>query len=197
MVSIRCGILRLAFFVCCVANASAADVLLPTPEPAASRAADPLLDASPKVTLAESPWRSDITFGLPTALRVQRRIGESNAWFEAGAGVYVVIPTVFVGVRADADVFASRSNALCVRPGIDVYYGFPISYRSSGWHSRDRTENTKSIGVIALDFDMLWRHRFGERIHGQFGVKLGCGAGFADGFWAPIPIAGLIAGFSY
>ena len=95
MVSIRCGILRLAFFVCCVANASAADVLLPTPEPAASRAADPLLDASPKVTLAESPWRSDITFGLPTALRVQRRIGESNAWFEGQ--FEPCVPTKFGG----------------------------------------------------------------------------------------------------
>ncbi len=188
MVPIRCGVLWLAFFVRFTANASAADALLPASEPVAPRAADPLLDVAPKVTRAESPWRSDITFGLPIALRVQRRIGESNAWFEAGAGVYVIVPMVFVGVRADADVFASRSNALCVRPGIDVYYGIPTSWRGNG---------TNSVGVIALDFDMLWRHRFGERLHGQFGVKLGCGAGFSDRYWAPIPIVGLIAGFSY
>ncbi len=196
MVSVRCCVFFLAFFVQIAANASAADALLPASEPVVPRA-DPLLDAAPKVILAESPWRSDITFGLPIAVRLQRRIGESNAWFEAGAGVYAVIPTVFVGVRADANVFAGRTNALCVRPGIDAYYGFPIHYRSSGWHSREHTENTKSVGVIALDFDMLWRHRFGERIHGQFGVKLGCGAGFSDRYWAPIPIVGLIAGFSY
>lgn len=196
MVSLRYGVFCLAFFVQITANTRAADALLPATEPVAPRA-DPLLDAAPKVILAESPWRSDITFGLPIAVRLQRRIGESNAWFEAGTGVYVIVPMVFVGVRADANVFAGHTNSLCVRPGIDAYYGFPIRYRSSGWHSREHSENTKSVGVIALDFDMLWRRRLSERIHGQFGIKLGCGAGFTDRYWAPIPIVGLIAGFSY
>jgi len=167
------------------------------PEPVPFPTADGLFNA-PAHSAAAAPAlvgddavRIDLVLGLPTALRAQARLGDTKVWAEGGAAVYVVIPSVFVGLRYDGLLHRSASDTLLVRPGLDVYY---VTVYSDDWRS-GRYRN--GIGVVAADFDIAWQHRWTDAVSGNVGIKLGCGVGVTHGFVFPAPILGVTMGLQF
>lgn len=146
----------------------------------------------PTVPPAESSLMVDVVFGLPIQLRLQHRVAETRAWIEGGLALYVVVPSVFAGVRFDGVLHQSERDGLIVRPGLDVYYS-PIRGKDFLFGRYD------GLGVLAADVDMVWRHRWKNGLCGQVGVKFGCGIGTrfgGDGIF-PVPILGITMGLAY
>jgi hypothetical protein len=148
---------------------------------------------------AEAPgrWQADLLVGLPTAVRVRRQLGESRAWLEAGAGLYVIFPVAFVGLRFDAPLLSGRRDDLLVRPGVSFVGGLGID-ATDGRHWRAGS-NASAFGMVAADFDLVWRHRYTERFHGEFGLQLGAAAFVVPtNPWFPVlPVGGVVVGFRY
>lgn len=136
-------------------------------------------------------WRTDIVFGLPIALRVQRQVLDAGLWAEGGVALYGFIPSVFVGARFDGRIFEGRNNSWYARPGIDLYYS-PIRGKG-GW----LFDSFNSVTALTVDSDLTWQHRWGERVHGNLGLKVGMGVGFAGRNVFPVPILGLTCGLQY
>ena len=157
-----------------------------------ARAATPAPSPAPPVVVGDAESiRFDVVFGLPTALRVQARLGGTKTWVEAGAAAYVIIPSVFVGLRRDGLLHRSDSDALLVRPGVDVYY-VPVYGRD--WLFGDYRHG---VGVVAADFDMAWQHRWSDAVTGNVGIKLGCGVGIIHRGVFPVPIVGVTCGLQF
>ena len=135
--------------------------------------------------------RVDLVLGLPTALRVQARWRDTRIWVEGGAAVYVILPSVFVGLRYEGLLHRSATDALLVRPGLDVYH-VPIYGRD--WLFGDYRHG---VTVVAADFDMAWHHRWTQAVTGNVGIKLGCGIGATRGSLFPVPIVGVTLGFQF
>ncbi len=135
--------------------------------------------------------RVDLVLGLPTAVRVQARLGDTRLWVEGGAAVYVIVPSVFVGLRYEGLLHRSATDALVVRPGLDVYY-VPIYGRD--WLFGDYRHG---VGVVTADFDMAWHHRWTDAVSGNVGIKLGCGVGVTHGGVFPVPIVGVTLGLQF
>ena len=184
-------------------------LLLPFParaaEPPAALAAEPkasldgadgLFSAPPRAAATPTPTgddaiRIDLVLGLPTALRVQARLGDTKVWAEGGAAVYVVVPSVFVGLRYDGLLHRGPADALLARPGLDVYY---VPVYGSDWLFGNYRHG---IGVVAADFDMAWHHRWSDAVSGNVGIKLGCGVGVTESRVVPVPIVGVTLGLQF
>ncbi|QEL15204.1 hypothetical protein [Limnoglobus roseus] len=172
----------------------AQDVLLEAldRQPQPVYAADGLLATEkPREVINPGRWRTDIVFGLPIALRVQRQITDAGLWAEGGVALYGFIPSVFVGARFDGRIFEGRRNSWYARPGVDVYYS-PI-HDSGSWLSRP----FNSIGAITVDSDLSWQHKWSEQVHSNIGLKVGMGVAFAGRNVWPVPILGLTCGLQY
>lgn len=136
-------------------------------------------------------WRTDIVFGLPIAVRVQRQVTDTGLWIEGGAAVYGFVPSVFVGARFDARIYEGRDNSWFVRPGVDMYFS-PIS-GDGGW----LFPRFNGMAALTVDADLSWQHRWADRLHGNLGLKLGLGVGVAGRSVFPLPILGLTYGLQY
>jgi hypothetical protein len=152
---------------------------------------DALLDARTAEPADPTRWRADVVVGLPTAVRVQRRAGDTRVWFEGGGSTYLAAGGVFAGVRCDGGLFEGRRNLVLVRPGLDVYYS-PVS-GGGGWLVR----RYHGIGAAVLDFDLHWQYRWDDRFHSSAGLKLGLGPGLVGGVVVPVPVLGLILGCQF
>jgi hypothetical protein len=162
------------------------------PEPRRLYAGDGLLPADkPQEVIACGDWHTDIIFGLPIALRAQRRIGSSDFWGEGGLAIYTFVPSVFVGLRRDGGLYEGKRNTFYVRPGFDFYYS-PVNYQGGFLFGRIR-----SMTALTFDADLTWRRKWSERFHGHLGLKVGIGVGTAGHGAFPLPILGLTAGCQY
>ena len=173
---------------------SAQDVILESldRQPRPVYAGDGLLAADkPHEKIDAGRWRTDVVFGLPIALRAQRQVTDAGLWVEGGVALYVFIPSVFVGARFDGRIFEGRDNAWYARPGVDLYYS-PI-HGHGGW----LFPSFNGITSFTVDSDLTWQHRWGERVYGNVGLKVGLGVGFAGRNVFPVPILGLTCGLQY
>jgi hypothetical protein len=148
---------------------------------------DGLFPPQESATPCPCPWHFDLIVGLPIALRLQRRFGESG-WVEGGVSLYGPVPGIFAGLRADTRLIEGRRNLILVRPGVDAYYS-PIQ-DSGGWFFPE----VNGIGAVVGDFEFVWHHHWSDRFQGTFGLKLGCGIGIISGGVFPVPILGLVVG---
>ena len=160
---------------------------------APARVAAPRVAVAPPLAAGDDDdsIRLDLVLGLPTAVRAQARLGGTKLWVEGGAAVYVVIPSVFVGLRYDGLLHRSASDTLLVRPGLDAYY---VTVYSRDWRSG---HYRNGVGVAAADFDLAWHHRVTDAVSGNVGLKLGCGVGVSHGFVFPAPILGVTLGLQF
>ena len=173
----------------------------PTPDPNVGRVLygeQPLfevIDAKPY----EPRWRMDLLLGAPTGIRFQRQLGESRLWAEVGAGGYLWWPTVFAGVRSEGRMFSGASDVLSVRPGLIAYYlqGYTIDDRSRNWDGWDGDYRIRTAGMVAIDFDLSWKHRWLDSLHGEIALKLGAGVAFTNRCAYVLPLAGLSLGVNY
>jgi hypothetical protein len=164
----------------------------PTPEPPVGPpvyAADGLLPTDKPHACGN--WHTDIVFGLPIALRAQRRVGDRDLWVEGGLALYTIVPSVFVGARLDGSLYQGKRNTFYVRPGLDFYYS-PI--HSSGGFLFGRING---IYAVTADADLTWRRKWTDGLHGHFGLKAGLGVGTAGYGAFPLPVLGLTCGFQY
>ena len=140
----------------------------------------------------EPLWRTDLLLGAPTAIRFQRQLSERRIWAEAGAGFYLAWPTVFAGVRTEGPMFNGHSDLLSVRPGLTAYY-------LQGWEERhgNHWDEIETAMMVALDFDLSWRHRWSSHFHSTLALKLGAGVAFNQNDAIVLPLAGLSIGFNY
>ncbi len=154
---------------------------------------DALLPATPAVEPSCGNWKADLIAGLPTALRLSHRLGDSKAWLEGGAGVYAIVPTFFAGVRVESDLYVGRWNSWHVSPGVDVYFS-PATSIEGG---RLFGDEIGALGAATLDFDLTWRVRWHDRCRSHLGLKIGAGVAAGSGGWAPVPILGLVGGWQF
>lgn len=166
----------------------------PVPDPNAGKqfyGEQPLFE--PIVLCEPEPlWRTDLLLGAPTAIRLQRQLGERRLWAEVGAGFYLAWPTVFAGIRSEGPMFNGHSDLLSVRPGLTAFY-------LQGWeteHGRHWDEIETAM-MVALDFDLSWQHRWSSRFHSTLALKLGAGVAFNHNDAIVLPLAGLSIGFNY
>jgi hypothetical protein len=166
--------------------------LLPSDAPGAAlpieRDATPTAPAPPLGAPPSPRWSLDLLVGLPTGLRVQRRLGESACFVEGVAALYVILPMLGGGFRHCCTLLSGENNALCLSPGIDAYL---LEIPSDGKHHG---------GLLTGDVDILWRHTYGKRWQGDLGVKLGAGAavfGRSSGGVLPAPVVCLFGGLRF
>lgn len=136
-------------------------------------------------------WRTDVVFGLPIALRVQRRIGEHGIWAEGGLAVYGIVPSVFAGMRFDGRIYEGKQNAWYSRPGFDLYYS-PV-HGDGGFLNRP----FNNIFALTFENDLSWRRVWSERVHSHLGLKAGLGVAFAGSNVWPVPVLGITCGLQY
>jgi hypothetical protein len=146
----------------------------------------------PVVYESEPLWRADLLIGAPTGLRLQRQLDHRRLWAEFGAGFYLAWPTVFAGIRSEGPMFNSHSDLLSVRPGITAFY-------LQGWEERHGRywDGIETAMMVALDFDLSWRHRWSSHFHTTLALKLGAGVAFYERDAFVLPLAGLSLGFNY
>lgn len=178
----------------------------PAPSPAPAMAPIPLLDPNagkqfygeqplfePAIAYESEPlWRADLLIGAPTGIRLQRQLDHRRLWAEFGAGFYLAWPTVFAGVRTEGPMFHGHSDLLSVRPGLTAFY-------LQGWEERHgrHWHEIESVMMVALDFDLSWRHRWTSHFHSTLALKLGAGVAFYERDAFVLPLAGLSIGFNY
>ncbi len=154
--------------------------------------ADGLLDSDKSHDLIDlGEWRTDLVFGLPTAIRAQRRIGDGNAWAEGGVALYGFVPSLFAGVRFDGRIYEGRRNSWFSQPGFDFYYS-PVR-GSGGFLNRP----FRGIAAVTFENDLSWSRAWTDRLHGHLGLKAGFGVAFAGSNVWPVPVLGLTCGFQY
>ena len=151
------------------------------PPPAAVIPAAPAADFEPAV------WQVDLLVGGPLAVRVSRQLGDSRVWAEGGAGLYLIWPTAFAGVRFDGRVFHGRRHEVLVRPGVDVAWVYAWDLRHSD----------RSAGVVIGDIDFMWRRTWADGGAMELGLKLGVAAPLTPGARGVAPVAALLGGFSF
>jgi hypothetical protein len=143
---------------------------------------------------ADGSWETSFMLGLPAGFRIQKAVGpdERSPWLLEGfAGLYAIIPTIGVGVRFRGDVFSGAQDTLVLSPGVDAYVlldPFAFEHKLFG-------RGPVVAGVVGPDLDCCWRHRYGDEISGELGLKLG--GGYVIGGNTVAPLVALYAGFRY
>ncbi|MGL6072795.1 MAG: hypothetical protein ACRC8S_01410 [Fimbriiglobus sp.] len=135
----------------------------------------------------------DVLLGLPIAFRAQHQIGGTRGWIEGGVALYVIVPSVFAGVRFDGIHHCHQKDGFYVRPGIDVYYS-PI--RGDGF----LFGHIRGMAAVVADVDITWCRQWSDRMGGHIGMKIGCGIGAdlgGDSNLFPVPILALTMGLHF
>jgi hypothetical protein len=153
----------------------------------------PCTDGSPSIAPSDAAVRADVILGIPLAVRTQVRLFESRVWAEAGGGIYLILPGVFAGVRLDSPTVGTRTDTFAFRRGVTAWYLPPGTIHGSGWFGGPN----RAVTIVAADLDVLWNHRWTGRFHTEAGLKVGLGAGMANGGVVPAPFLGLIVGCHY
>jgi hypothetical protein len=163
------------------------------PERHAAPPPDPVLDRT--VTLIECPpptprddWRVALDLGLPTGVRVQRRVFDSNLWAEGGVGAWLIVPFVSGCLRYDCTLLRRERNLFAVRPG--------VSATLVVW--------APNFGA-GIDSEFIWQHTFHKRHTTELGVRLGMTAVVGHGGrrredWSgvfPAPVATLLFSWQF
>lgn len=142
-----------------------------------------------------NPWEADFVFGLPLGVRFQRSLhpGEGGLAAEGFVGLFLIFPTVGGGLRLQHAPIGDLNDALLLNPGIDAYL---LLNPFAGTSGEDFIGGPAAAGVLAVDVDCAWQHRYGEACSGELGFKLGGGIGFSRrvGF---IPLVGVFAGLRF
>ncbi len=186
-------LLAVAIVVLLASVAAEAQEAPPEPLPAKPvYVADGLLPTDKQHEIIEcGRWRTDIVFGLPIALRVQRQIADHGIWAEGGLAVYGFVPSVFAGVRFDGRIYEGKRNAWFSRPGFDMYFS-PV-HGDGGFLNRP----FNNIFAFTFENDISWRRKWNERVQSHIGLKAGLGVAFAGSNVWPVPVLGLTCGFQY
>ena len=153
----------------------------------AARPPDPLLAPAPLPTCppldtSADNWRLAVDVGLPMGVRVQRRLGESNWWGEAGIGVYAIVPYASLCLRYDVCALRRERNLFAVRPGVSI---------------------TGPIPAAGVDCEFIWQHCWAGTTTTEMGLRLGASAVFLGNGnrWVngtfPVPIACLTFGWQF
>lgn len=179
MLTFRRGLVAIlaVFGLASAGLAQAPDPLLGVPP--AARATDPLLTPTqlPSCPPLEPPadhWRFAVDFGLPMGVRVQRRLGESNFWGEAGVGVWAFVPYASLCLRYDVCALRRERNLFAVRPGVSI---------------------TGPLPAAGVDCEFIWQHCWNGTTNTELGLRLGASAVFLGNGnrWAngvfPAPVA--------
>lgn len=172
---------------------AAQDRFAETPAPARTAyVADGLLETDKHHEIIDlGDWRTDIVFGIPTAIRAQHRIGTSNAWGEGGVALYGLLPSIFAGVRFDGRIYEGQRNTWFSQPGFDFYFS-PVRGSGNFFHKRFR-----NVVAVTFENDLSWSRAWTDRFHGHLGLKAGFGVAFAGSNVWPVPVLGLTCGFEY
>jgi hypothetical protein len=152
--------------------------------PAAARSPDPLLAPPPPPDCPECPpdnWRLAADLGLPTGVRVQRRLGESNWWAEGGVGAWWIVPYASACLRYDCTLLKRERNLFAVRPGVSATLTLLGPAPGAG-----------------VDAELIWQHTFGGQFTTELGLRVGMTAVFVGeggrhlSGTLPVPVACLI-----
>jgi hypothetical protein len=165
------------------------------PQPSYERIPFDAPAAAPPVEKTTCPWETSLLFGLPTGVRFQRVITPAAEHLLVGEvflGLYAIIPMATGGLRWNCTTFHGGGDALIVAPGLDVGAFENPFYHAGGWFN----SNIPGGGIVTLDVDFQWRHRFGEHFNGELGLKLGGAVIIAHGA-APLPVVSLYAGCEF
>lgn len=157
----------------------------PLPEPAATAV---LVSDSPAATDS-----IDVVAGFPLSVRYQRRIGQTRFWGEAGAGLLLIVPEAFVGVRTDWGLYEGRRDSFRVRPGLDAHVAV-WPYGSVLGESGDRVP---AVAGVSLDVDLVWRRGCEDGGRTEFGVKLGVITLINRHEVLPLPVFGVLCGYRF
>lgn len=168
-----------------------ADQLLDSIPAATAPAADPLIDPTP--LLVEAPthpvrdrFRVAVDLGLPTGVRLQTRLFDTNIWAEAGVGAWVIVPYFSTCLRYDCTLLRRQRNLFAVRPGVSAtLIGLGPNFGTG------------------VDAEFVWQHRFHRLGTSELGVRLGVTAVFLNGSrdWSsgtfPAPVLALHFAWQY
>jgi hypothetical protein len=140
------------------------------------------------------PWGGDLVLGLPTGFRVEKFLSaeDHSLVVEGLAGLYAIFPMVGGGVRWHGITLGGKADCLCASPGVDGYLLYNTLSHSGFWFSG----GPSTFGLAGFDMDAAWRHRYGDRLLGKLGLKLGAGIAFAHGSEI-VPLGALYGGFRY
>lgn len=179
-----------ALVVVCFATAASAQEPVPPPEPTATAVLTGVSDEpTPRYT---ENYHTDVIVGLPLAVRYQHRIGQTRYWGEVGGGLFIIIPEVFAGVRADCGLYEGRRNSFWVRPGLDAHF---LVWPFGSFLSSD--DRVAVAGGVSADVDLVWRCRLRESVHGELGIKLGVITLIGRNGVLPLPTTGLMCGLQF
>lgn len=142
-----------------------------------------------------SRWAMDFLVGAPTAIRLQRGLGDERRWvLEAFTGLELIFPVTGVGLRRRFLICYGECDALMVSPGVDGYLVYNIASDSGGLLGG----GPDFWGMIGVDVDITWKHSWSRHWEGEAGLKLGVlpirGTHDGDEIWFPIPVVSLIFG---
>jgi len=125
---------------------------------------DTLLDTVTLPTRTVEPqdnWRIAADLGFPTGLRLQRRIGDSDAWGELGIGMWWVVPYASACLRQDITLMKRERNLFALRPGVSATLTL-----------------IEPIFGVGLDCECIWQHTFNNKVSTELGFRFGM-SGFA------------------
>ncbi len=188
--------MRLRLLVLLAATLPPASSFAQEPAPWDARP-DPGVRYDPRPTFAApeaSPggWRVDLVAGLPIGFRAQVPLAEGervSLFAEGTAGLYVIMPTVGVGLRPELTLLSGWGNKLSVAPGLGVYAIYNLFRHGSGFFGG----GPDGWLLGAADVDISWKRCRGAS-EGELGVKIGCAAGTGG---AVLPLVGLFAGWRW
>ena len=131
----------------------------------------------------------DVMMGSPLGLsvRLQRQLDAAPLYIEGSIGTFLFASGVGVGVRGEFKNELGQCDALIARPGVSVYL----------LASTERIYENHSVGVLAVDVDLAWQHRYGWNGIGEFGIKLGPGVTIGHSNTELFPIFGLYHGWRF
>jgi hypothetical protein len=109
----------------------------------------------------------DVIVGSPLglAVRLQRRLDSAPIFVEGSIGTFFFGSGVGIGVRREFANELGRCDTLVARPGVSLYF-IALS---------ELIFEDQGVGVVAVDVDLAWQHRYSWGGIGEFGVKLGPG----------------------
>jgi hypothetical protein len=190
-----------------IANADPGRAMVANPaNPPHTMTASDVLTNTPSVS-HEPVWRTDILLGLPTGLRIQRRIADTRLWGEIGGGIYLISPNMYLGIRGDSRLLERPRHTIFARPGLVTAYnpGYNVERHGGSWNLLD-FDRVHSFGYTGIDCDISWRARWSGRIHGELGLKVGLALAYSlesnrgSGYFLPViplPLLGISAGLNY
>ena len=187
--AVLCAVALTAGPVAAQSPAPPPDALAPPPPvPGAADVLAGIADGTPTRFPGVS---TDLLIGLPFAVRVQTKV-IGPLWAEAGAGLWVIIPDIFAGLRLDVGLYRGQEDVIAVRPGASVHAIYNIFHSGSGWLSGGEP----FYPGVGADVDLIWQHCWTDRFRGHVGLKIGAVTVFGENTGV-VPTAALLFGCQF